>query len=184
MDDLFDVLIESGGERCFGHSLDWLTWKINNDFLSPCRFLVFSEISPLIGQDPPSLEKPLPVTASVSTLPINSVLTRPPPLVQVAQMPAAPLSSPGNNLLGDTEAQRLKLMEELNSPVVEMEMNFSENIPPSGATLQNTSVDSMDWLDLTLSVPSEGISPLDMSVSGAVFSSDFLDSHELHLNWD
>lgn len=154
MDDLFDVLIESG------------------------------EISPLIRQGPPSLEKPLPVTASVSTLPINSVLTRPPPLVQVARLPGPRLSSPGNDLLGDTEAQRLKLMEELNSPLAEMEMNFSENIPPSGATLQNASVDCMDWLDLTLSVPSEGINPLDMSVSGAVFSSDFLDSHELHLNWD
>ncbi|KAM4716630.1 myocardin-related transcription factor B isoform 2-T2 [Anableps anableps] len=157
MDDLFDVLIESG------------------------------EISPLIRQDPPSLEKPLPVTASVTTLPINTVLTRPPPLVQVAQLPGAPVSATGSNLetlLGDTEAHRLKLMEELNSPLVEMEINFSENMPPSGVNLQNTSVDSMDWLDLTLSVPSEGINPLDMSVPGAVFSSDFLDSHELHLNWD
>uniref|UniRef100_A0A3B5LRG1 Myocardin related transcription factor Bb n=1 Tax=Xiphophorus couchianus TaxID=32473 RepID=A0A3B5LRG1_9TELE len=151
MDDLFDVLIESG------------------------------EISPLIRQDPPSMEKPLPVTASVTTLPINTALTRPPPLVQVAQLPGAPLSSTGNNLetlLGDTEAQRLKLMEELSSPLVEMEMNFSENLPPSGVNLQSTSVDSMDWLDLTLSVPSEGINPLDISVP------DFLDSHELNLNWD
>ncbi|MEQ2197998.1 hypothetical protein XENOCAPTIV_006143 [Xenoophorus captivus] len=138
-------------------------------------------------QDPPSLEKPLPVTASVTTLPINTVLTRSPPLVQLAQLPEATLSSPGSNLetfLDDTEAQRLKLMEELNSPLVNMEMNFSENIPPSGVNLQNTTVDSMDWLDLTLSVPAEGINPLDMSVPGAVFSSDFLDSHELHLNWD
>ncbi|XP_032442764.1 myocardin-related transcription factor B isoform X1 [Xiphophorus hellerii] len=151
MDDLFDVLIESG------------------------------EISPLIRQDPPSMEKPLPVTASVTTLPINTALTRPPPLVQVAQLPGAPLGSTGNNLetlLGDTEAQRLKLMEELSSPLVEMEMNFSENLPPSGVNLQSTSVDSMDWLDLTLSVPSEGINPLDISVP------DFLDSHELNLNWD
>ncbi|XP_043955424.1 myocardin-related transcription factor B isoform X2 [Gambusia affinis] len=151
MDDLFDVLIESG------------------------------EISPLIRQDPPSMEKPLPVTASVTTLPINTVLTRPPPLVQVAQLPGAPLGSTGNNLetlLEETEAQRLKLMEELNSPLVEMEMNFSENLPPSGVNLQSTSVDSMDWLYLNLSVPSEGINPLDMSVP------DFLDSHELNLNWD
>lgn len=127
------------------------------------------------------MEKPLPVTASVTTLPINTALTRPPPLVQVAQLPEAPLGSTGNNLetlLGDTEAQRLKLMEELSSPLVEMEMNFSENLPPSGVNLQSTSVDSMDWLDLTLSVPSEGINPLDISVP------DFLDSHELNLNWD
>lgn len=127
------------------------------------------------------MEKPLPVTASVTTLPINTALTRPPPLVQVAQLPEAPLGLTGNNLetlLGDTEAQRLKLMEELSSPLVEMEMNFSENLPPSGVNLQSTSVDSMDWLDLTLSVPSEGINPLDISVP------DFLDSHELNVNWD
>uniref|UniRef100_A0A146ZNV0 MKL/myocardin 2-like protein n=1 Tax=Fundulus heteroclitus TaxID=8078 RepID=A0A146ZNV0_FUNHE len=157
MDDLFDVLIESG------------------------------EISPFIRQHPPSMEKPLRATASVTTLPINTVLTRPPPLVQVAQPPGAPHSSPGNNLetlLDDTEAQRLKLLEELNSPLVSMEMNFSENMPPSGVNLQSTSVDSMDWLDLTLSVPAEGINPLDMSGPGSVFSSDFLDSDELHLSWD
>ncbi|XP_038143730.1 myocardin-related transcription factor B [Cyprinodon tularosa] len=154
MDDLFDVLIESG------------------------------EISPLIRQDPSSLEKPLPVTASVTALPINTVLTRPPPLVQVAQLPGVPLLSPGNNLetlADDTEVRSLKLMEDLNSPLVHMELNFSESMPPSGVNLQNTSVDSMDWLDLTLSVPDDGINPLDMSVHGAVFSSDFLDSH---LNWD
>uniref|UniRef100_UPI0037E9BEB5 myocardin-related transcription factor B isoform X2 n=1 Tax=Semicossyphus pulcher TaxID=241346 RepID=UPI0037E9BEB5 len=161
MDDLFDVLIESG------------------------------EISPFIRQDPLSPDKPLPVTASVTTLPINTVLSRPPPVVQVAQPPASPLdpstslaaltSDPQLETLLDstlgnshTEPQTLKLMEELHSPEVTMEVDLNEN----------TNMDNMDWLDLTLSVPGEGVNPLDLSAPVGVFSSDFLNSHELHLNWD
>ncbi|CAK6971207.1 myocardin-related transcription factor B isoform X2 [Scomber scombrus] len=170
MDDLFDVLIESG------------------------------EISPFIKQGDPSLDKPLPVTASVTTLPINTVLSRPPPLVQVAQLPAAPLD-PSSSLaaltsdtqletlldgtLGaDTDTQTLKLMEELHSPLVSMEVDFNENTQPSALNLHNTNMVNMDWLDLTLSVPADGVNTLDMSAPVGVFSSDFLDSHELHLNWD
>ncbi|XP_040918531.1 myocardin-related transcription factor B isoform X2 [Toxotes jaculatrix] len=165
MDDLFDVLIESG------------------------------EISPFIRQDPPSQNKPLAVTASVTTLPINTVLSRPPPMIQVAQLPSTPLK-PSTSLavltsdtqldslldctLGaDAEPQTLKLMEELHSPIVTMEVDFNDSTPPSALTLHNTHMDNMDWLDLTLSVPAEGINPLDMSTPVGVFSSDFLDSHEL-----
>lgn len=150
----------------------------------------FSEISPFIRQDPPSLDKPLPVTASVTTLPINTVLSRPPPVVQVAQLPAALTSHTQLETLLDgslgthTEPQTLKLMEELHSPVVTMEVDFNENTPPSALNLHSTSMDNMDWLDLTLSVPAEGVNPLDMSTPVGVFSSDFLDSHELHLSWD
>uniref|UniRef100_A0A8C7ZGL2 Myocardin related transcription factor Bb n=1 Tax=Oryzias sinensis TaxID=183150 RepID=A0A8C7ZGL2_9TELE len=165
MDDLFDVLIESG------------------------------EISPFIRQEPPSLDKPLPVTASVTTLPINTVLSRPPPLVQVAQLPGSTLNSSATltrltsntqleNLLDNTldaKTQKLKLTEELQSPMEEL---LIESTPPSGPNLENSNIDNMDWLDLTLSAPAEGVNPLDMSISVGVFSPDFLDSHELQMNWD
>uniref|UniRef100_A0A8C9WT68 Uncharacterized protein n=1 Tax=Sander lucioperca TaxID=283035 RepID=A0A8C9WT68_SANLU len=72
----------------------------------------------------------------------------------------------------------------LHSPVVTMEVDFNENTLPSALSLNSTNMDNMDWLDLTLSVPAEGVNPLDMSAPVGVFSSDFLDSHELHLNWD
>ncbi|XP_038559325.1 myocardin-related transcription factor B isoform X2 [Micropterus salmoides] len=170
MDDLFDVLIESG------------------------------EISPFIRQDPSSQDKRLPVTASVTTLPINTVLSRPPPVVQVAQSPAAPLN-PSTRLaaltsdtqmetlldgtLGaHTEQQTLKLIEELHPPMATMEVDLNENTPPSALNLHSTNIDNMDWLDLTLSVPVEGVNPLDISTPVGVFSTDFLDSHDLHLNWD
>ncbi|XP_074552967.1 myocardin-related transcription factor B isoform X2 [Halichoeres trimaculatus] len=159
MDDLFDVLIESG------------------------------EISPFIRQDPPSLDKPHPVTASVTTLPINTVLSRPPPVVQVAQLPASPHDPTSSSLVSltsdpeletlldsssEAEPHTLKLIEELHSPVVTMDLDLNEN----------GSMENMDWLDLTLSVPAEGVNPLDMSAPVGVFSSDFLNSHELHLNWE
>lgn len=80
-------------------------------------------------------------------------------MVHVAQPPSA-------------EPQTLKLMEELHST---MEVDFDDN------ALQQ---DNMDWLDLTLSVPAEGVASLDMSSPVGVFSSDFLDSHELQLNWE
>nr|XP_020466182.1 MKL/myocardin-like protein 2 isoform X3 [Monopterus albus] len=166
MDDLFDVLIESG------------------------------EISPFIRQDPPSVDKPLPVTCNVTTLPVSMALSRPPPVVQVAQLRALPLNPSTSltaltsdtqldTLLGtDPQPQTMKLMEELHSPIVSMEAGFNENTPPCALTLQNTTVDNMDWLDLTLSVPAEGVNPLDMSAPVDVYSSDFLDSHELRLSWD
>lgn len=151
-------------------------------------------------QDPSSLDKPLPVTASVTTLPINTVLSRPPPVVQVAQVPVVPFNSSTSlaaltsdtqlgtlldgRLGADTEAQSLKLMEELHSPLVTMEVDFDENTQPPALTLHSTNMDNMDWLDLTLSVPGEEVNPLDMPTPVGVFSSDFLDSNELHLNWD
>ncbi|XP_075894917.1 myocardin-related transcription factor B isoform X2 [Nelusetta ayraudi] len=143
MDDLFDVLIESG------------------------------EISPFVRLDPPCQEKPLPVTASVTTLPVNTVLSRPPPMVHMAQLPLAPPTAGGR-----AEPQTLKLMEELHSS---MEVDFDDSTLPSALNLQQ---DNMDWLDLTLSVPAEGVTSLDMSSPVGVFSSDFLDSHELQLNWE
>ncbi|XP_068191959.1 myocardin-related transcription factor B isoform X2 [Antennarius striatus] len=170
MDDLFDVLIESG------------------------------EISPFIRQNPPSQDKPLPVTASVTTLPINTVLSRPPPVVQVAQLPPAQMNPSASLevLTSDTqlkslldgilnthaEPPTLKLIEELQSPLVTMEVDTIENMPPSSMNLHSANIDSMDWLDLNLSVQAGGVSSLDMSTPAGVFSSDFLDSSELQLNWD
>ncbi|KAK3532730.1 hypothetical protein QTP86_028101, partial [Hemibagrus guttatus] len=161
MDDLFDVLIESG------------------------------EISPLLRQDPQSPEKLLPVTASVTTLPINTALSRPPPQVHVAHMPSlVALASDhqleallDGTLPSNTEPRALRLIEELHSQLLESphspmdtsELRFSTPPPPS-LHLHDTNLDSMEWLELT--VPgSTGV-----SAPAAIFSSNFLDSHDLQ--WD
>lgn len=128
MDDLFDVLIETG------------------------------EILPFIKPEPQSLEQRLPVTANVTTLPINTVLCRPPAVVHVAHLPIPSAYTPV-----------LKQIEELHAPLPNVYMDYDENT--SDSHLHNE--DSMDWLDLT-----------DMTAHVGIFSSDFLDSNEMHLNWE
>uniref|UniRef100_A0A8C7R1E4 Myocardin related transcription factor Bb n=1 Tax=Oncorhynchus mykiss TaxID=8022 RepID=A0A8C7R1E4_ONCMY len=178
MDDLFDVLIESG------------------------------EISPFIRQDPSFPDKLLPVTASVTTLPFNTVLSRPPPQIQVARPPAPTLNLPAPpsltalaidnqleaflecTLKGETEPQTLRLMEELHSQLLEHSPMDTDttgfnnvSAPPSSYHLDHTNLDNMEWLDLTMPGPTGGLNPLGLPPSG-VFSSDFLDSHDLQLHWD
>ncbi|XP_055079514.1 myocardin-related transcription factor B isoform X2 [Periophthalmus magnuspinnatus] len=128
MDDLFDVLIETG------------------------------EILPFVKPEPHSLDQPLPVTASVTTLPINTVFCRPPAVVQVAQPP-----------LLSAQSLAHKQTEALHSPLHSIHMEFEENT--SDSHIQNE--DSMDWLDLT-----------DMSAHVGIFASDFLDSNEMQLSWE
>ncbi|XP_064842254.1 myocardin-related transcription factor B-like isoform X3 [Oncorhynchus masou masou] len=181
MDDLFDVLIESG------------------------------EISSFIRQDPSFPDKLLPVTASVTTLPFNTVLSRPPPQILVARPSAPTLNPPAppsltalaidnqleafleGTLKGETEPRTLRLMEELHSQLLEhsphspMDTDTTEfnnvSAPPSSYHLDHTNLDNMEWLDLTMPGPTGGLNPLGLTPSG-VFSSDFLDSHDLQLHWD
>ncbi|KPP77204.1 MKL/myocardin-like protein 2-like, partial [Scleropages formosus] len=137
MDDLFDILIESG------------------------------EISPFIRQDLPPLTKTLPVTASITTLPINTVLSRPPPQVQVAPPPSLTLDSTPSlatlasdnqleaflegTLSGEPEPRTLGLADELHcqlldnphSPMDTSELPFIDPTPPCSFDLHDTALDNM-----------------------------------------
>uniref|UniRef100_A0A671LMW0 MKL/myocardin-like protein 2 n=1 Tax=Sinocyclocheilus anshuiensis TaxID=1608454 RepID=A0A671LMW0_9TELE len=167
MDDLFDILIESG------------------------------EITPFSQQDP-SVPKMMPVTASITTLPINTALSRPPAQVQMAPPPAlmlepmpslASLDSDNQleallegTLVGDAEPEQrtLGLLEELqnqileqsNSPMDTSELGFTDPPPPSSSSLsfslQDTGLDNMEWLDITMPGPIVGLNPLGIT-------SEFLD---------
>ncbi|XP_051988553.1 myocardin-related transcription factor B-like isoform X2 [Xyrauchen texanus] len=164
MDDLFDVLIESG------------------------------EISPLTRQDHLP-DRHLPVTASVTTLPINTVLSRPPPQIHVARTPNQSHLPPPSMvalasdnqleaLLEDAEPQTLRLIEELknqmlepNSPMDTSDLTFTDT-PTYAIHLQDTTLDNMEWLNLTMPGPAGISSP------APDFSSDFLDSSDLQLHWE
>ncbi|CAN9508995.1 unnamed protein product [Ophioblennius macclurei] len=180
MDDLFDILIESG------------------------------EITPFIQQEPPvSLTKTLPVTANITTLPVNTVLSRPPPQIQVAPPPTlCSLINPSqpslsslatdNQLeaflettLADTppasDPRTRGLMEELQaqlmdqqpySPMDTSDLSFCDSSPPSSLNmgLSDPALDNMEWLDLTMPPgPASMLMPLGIPT-------DFLDTHDLH--WD
>ncbi|XP_056152848.1 myocardin-related transcription factor B [Lampris incognitus] len=184
MDDLFDILIESG------------------------------EITPFIQQDPlASLPKTVPVMANVTTLPVSTVLSRPPPRVQLAPPPTlSPVADPSllslsslatdNQLeaflegtLGGTspvsDPRTLGLMEELQaqlmdqqpySPMDTSELSFCDSSsPPSSLNmgLSDPALDNMEWLDLTMPPgPGAGLTPLGIP-------SDLLDAHDLQLHhWD
>ncbi|XP_008296768.1 MKL/myocardin-like protein 2 isoform X2 [Stegastes partitus] len=183
MDDLFDILIESG------------------------------EITPFIQQDPPvPLTKTLPVTANITTLPVNTVLSRPPPQIQVAPpptlssiinptLPSLSSLATDNQLeaflegtLADTspasDPRTQGLMEELQaqlmdqqpySPMDTSDLSFCDSSsPPSSLNmgLSDPALDNMEWLDLTMPPGSAGVlTPLGIPT-------DFLDTHDLQLHWD
>ncbi|XP_058261412.1 myocardin-related transcription factor B isoform X3 [Hemibagrus wyckioides] len=176
MDDLFDILIESG------------------------------EITPFSQQEP-SVPKLMPVTASITTLPVNTALSRPPAQVQMAPPPAllvepmpslASLASDNQleallegTLGGEAEREHrtLGLLEELqsqlldqpHSPMDTSELSFTEPTghlsSSSSFSLQDTGMDSMEWLDITMPRPNGPLDPLGIG-------SDFLDAHDLQLHWD
>ncbi|XP_049615137.1 myocardin-related transcription factor B [Syngnathus scovelli] len=183
MDDLFEILIQSG------------------------------EITPFVQHEPPvSINKTHPVTASITTLPVNTVLSRHPPQIQVAPPPTLSLAvdpslanlsslATDNQLeaflertLADTPAasdpRTRGLMEELQaqlmehqpySPMDTSDLSFCDtSSPPSSLNigLSDPGLDNMEWLDLTMPPGSGGaLTPLGMPT-------DFLDTHDLQLHWD
>lgn len=167
-----------------------------------------SEITPFIQQDLPSLStKSVPVTANITTLPVNTALSRTPPQIQVAPPPTPPFDSlPLPSLASDnqleaflegtlnnpsptTDPRTLGLIEELQSQLLDQpyspmdtsELSFCDSTsPPSSLNmgLSDTALDNMEWLDLTMpSDPAGGLTPLGIP-------SDFLDTHDLQLHWD
>uniref|UniRef100_A0A1A7YRX1 MKL/myocardin-like 2 n=1 Tax=Iconisemion striatum TaxID=60296 RepID=A0A1A7YRX1_9TELE len=181
MDDLFDILIESG------------------------------EITPFIQQEPPvPLSKAHPVTANISTLPVNTALSRPPPQIQLAPpFTLGSLISPAlTPLVTDNQLEAFLertlaetpsvsdprtqgLMEELQAQLVDQQpyspmdtsdLSFCDSSsPPSSLNmgLSDSALDNMEWLDLTMPPGSVGapLTPLGIPT-------DFLDSHDLQLHWD
>ncbi|XP_044033420.1 myocardin-related transcription factor B isoform X2 [Siniperca chuatsi] len=183
MDDLFDILIESG------------------------------EITPFIQQDPSvSLTKTVPVTANITTLPVSTALSRPPPQIQVApppilsplighSLPSLSSLATDNQLeaflertLADTspvsDPRTQGLMEELQAQLMEQQpyspmdtsdLSFCDSSsPPSSLNmgLSDPGLDNMEWLDLTMPPgPAGALTPLGIPT-------DFLDTHDLQLHWD
>ncbi|KAI1896031.1 hypothetical protein AGOR_G00090610 [Albula goreensis] len=146
MDDLFDILIESG------------------------------EIPPFIRQDTPSTQKMMPVTASITTLPVNTVLSRPP--AQLEAFLEGTLSGEGEaRTLGLMEDLHCQLLEQPHSPMDTSDLSFADPPAPTTFDLHDAALDNMEWLDLTAPGPAGGLNPLGIS-------SDFLDTHDLQLHWD
>ncbi|XP_043945346.1 myocardin-related transcription factor B isoform X2 [Protopterus annectens] len=188
MDDLFDILIESG------------------------------EISPLIKEETPPIAKMRPVTASITTMPVNTVVSRPPPQIRMAppsvsQEPVTKLTitpenqleafldgtlSAGNHVpqlsISQEETDSLCLIEDFQSDLLNPSSVLDPPHSPMDTSdlhftadscltldLHDTNLDSMEWLDI--SVPSSSTGFTLGSSTHNVFCSDF-DPQDLQLQWD
>ncbi|KAM4716147.1 myocardin-related transcription factor B isoform 2-T3 [Anableps anableps] len=173
MDDLFDILVESG------------------------------EIPPFLHQDPPgALNKTHPVTASITTLPVNTALSRSPPQIQLAPPSGGPpglaqlaadnqLEAFLERTLAETppasDPRTRGLMEELQGHLTEQQLfipmdtsdlSFPDSSPsPSSLNLAlfDPNLDSMEWLDIT--APQGLAGP-------PGFPAEFLEPHDMQLHFD
>lgn len=180
--------------------------------LHPYLIFVFppAEITPFIHQNSPvSHPKTLPVTASITTLPVNTVLSRPPPQVQVAPpsmlvnpcLPGLSSLATDNQLeaflegtlagtLAETpsasDPRTQGLMEELQAQLMDQQP-FS----PMDTSELSFCDSSSPSLNMGLSDPAlDNMEWLDLTMPpgpGGMLTplgipTDFLDTHDLH--WD
>ncbi|XP_009874787.1 PREDICTED: MKL/myocardin-like protein 1, partial [Apaloderma vittatum] len=161
MDDLFDILIESG--------------EISADF---------KDQSSPAGKEPPVAPacSPPPSSHHSSELAVPVSLGQPVPVGRGHDGPE-PLS-----LIDDLHSEMLSssaILDHPPSPMDTSELHFAHE--PSGGIaldLAEANLDSMDWLELPGgSVMS--LAPLSTAAAApSLFSTDFLDGHDLQLHWD
>ncbi|NXI91531.1 MKL1 protein, partial [Psophia crepitans] len=175
MDDLFDILIESG--------------EISADFkdqsspagkelpVAPaCSSPPSSHHSPELAV-PVSLAQQVPVGRLEDFLESSTGL----PLLTAGHDGPEPLS-----LIDDLHSEMLSssaILDHPPSPMDTSELHFAHE--PSGGIaldLAEANLDSMDWLELP-GGPVMSLAPLS-TAAPSLFSTDFLDGHDLQLHWD
>ncbi|XP_050572610.1 myocardin-related transcription factor A isoform X4 [Cygnus atratus] len=175
MDDLFDILIESG--------------EISADF---------KEQSSPAGKDPPAAPacSSPPSSHHSSELAVPGSLGQPVPVGRLEDFlessTGLPLLTAGHDgpeplsLIDDLHSEMLSssaILDHPPSPMDTSELHFAHE-PAGGIALDlaEANLDSMDWLELPGgSVMS--LAPLS-TAAPSLFSTDFLDGHDLQLHWD
>ncbi|XP_067830724.1 myocardin-related transcription factor A-like isoform X2 [Heptranchias perlo] len=185
MDDLFDILIESGeispNAKDVSTSLNAPSPQNASPTLAVSPPLVALKVQPPspqlllepIGDGQPSNQESRLEDFLVSTTGV--------PLLSVDHDGTEPLS-----LIDDLHNQMLSsssILEHPHSPMDTSDMHFTADNTNLTLDLADTNLDNMEWLDLTMGGSSVGLAPLS-SVTPSVFSTDFLDSHDLQLHWD
>ncbi|NXJ67623.1 MKL1 protein, partial [Rostratula benghalensis] len=173
MDDLFDILIQSG--------------EISADF---------KDQSSPAGKEPPVAPacSPPPNSHQSSELPVS--LGQPVPVGRLEDFlessTGLPLLTAGHDgpeplsLIDDLHSEMLSssaILDHPPSPMDTSELHFAHE--PSGGIaldLAEANLDSMDWLELP-GGPVMSLAPLS-TAAPSLFSTDFLDGHDLQLHWD
>ncbi|KAM4882883.1 myocardin-related transcription factor A isoform 2-T2 [Thomomys bottae] len=180
MDDLFDILIQSG--------------EISADFKEPPS---------IPGKKSPSAAtcgSPLTVQPSPSTKLPQAALPPPGSPALPGRLEDFLESSTGLPLLtnGHEGPEPLSLIDDLHSqmlsssaildhppsPMDTSDLHFAAE-PSSGLGLDlaDGHLDGMDWLELSSGGPVLSLAPLS-TTAPSLFSTDFLDGHDLQLHWD
>ncbi|KFQ90399.1 MKL/myocardin-like 1, partial [Phoenicopterus ruber ruber] len=172
MDDLFDILIESG--------------EISADF---------KDQSSPAGKEPPVAPacSPPPSSHHSSELAVPVSLGQPVPVGRLEDiLDGLPLLTAGHDgpeplsLIDDLHSEMLSssaILDHPPSPMDTSELHFAHE--PSGGIaldLAEANLDSMDWLELP-GGPVMSLAPLS-TAAPSLFSTDFLDGHDLQLHWD
>uniref|UniRef100_A0A8D0VAV4 Myocardin related transcription factor A n=1 Tax=Sus scrofa TaxID=9823 RepID=A0A8D0VAV4_PIG len=177
MDDLFDILIQSG--------------EISADFKEPGKEKSPSTTgacrSPLAAQPSPSAELPqaAPPPSGSPALPgrLEDFLESSTglPLLTGGHEGPEPLS-----LIDDLHSQMLSssaILDHPPSPMDTSELHFAPEPSSVGLDLADGHLDGMDWLELSSGGPVLSLAPLS-TTAPSLFSTDFLDGHDLQLHWD
>ncbi|XP_078003671.1 myocardin-related transcription factor A isoform X3 [Phascolarctos cinereus] len=173
MDDLFDILIQSGEISADFKESSPSPGKDSSPAL-PCP-------SPVTPQPPP--EVPLPLGTSPAPGRLEDFLESSTglPLLTGGQEGPEPLS-----LIDDLHSEMLSssaILDHPPSPMDTSELHFAHEPSTSlGLDLAEGHLDSMDWLELSGGPVLSLAPPSNMAPS--LFSTDFLDGHDLHLHWD
>ncbi|NXW55962.1 MKL1 protein, partial [Eurystomus gularis] len=175
MDDLFDILIESG--------------EISADF---------KDQSSPAGKEPPVAPacSPPPSSHQSSELAVPVSLGQTVPVGRLEDFlessTGLPLLTAGHDgpeplsLIDDLHSEMLSssaILDHPPSPMDTSELHFAHE--PSGGIaldLAEANLDSMDWLELP-GGPVMSLAPLS-TAAPSLFSTDFLDGHDLQLHWD
>ncbi|NXF73832.1 MKL1 protein, partial [Sclerurus mexicanus] len=175
MDDLFDILIESG--------------EISADF---------KDQSSPAGKEPPAAPacSPPPSSNHSSELAVPVSVGQPVPVGRLEDFlessTGLPLLTAGHDgpeplsLIDDLHSEMLSssaILDHPPSPMDTSELHFAHE-PSGGITLDlaEANLDSMDWLELP-GGPVMSLAPLS-TAAPSLFSTDFLDGHDLQLHWD
>ncbi|KAI4888281.1 hypothetical protein NFI96_012143 [Prochilodus magdalenae] len=195
IDDLFDILVQSGEISAnFKPTPDPALSRIcaNSPPLSPSPSpLHLSPPTPCIPDTP--LGVPLEEPPAQEQFTANSCSTTNPRLEDFLE------STTGKPLLGVEPGGHVTLIDELHSQLLSTPSILDHPSSPmdtyefglsssrTGLELAESALDSMDWLDLGIG-GSAGDGPCTVALNGhaptSVFSTDFLDSSDLHLHWD
>uniref|UniRef100_A0A8C8RC76 Myocardin related transcription factor A n=1 Tax=Pelusios castaneus TaxID=367368 RepID=A0A8C8RC76_9SAUR len=180
MDDLFDILIESG--------------EISVDFKEqPSPAGKETAVSPACASSPnshQSAELPLQVSLGHTSCITPGTAGRLEDFLESSTgLPLLPAGHDGPeplSLIDDLHSEMLSssaILDHPPSPMDTSELHFAHE-PTAGIALElvEANLDSMDWLELS-GGPVMSLAPLSTAVP-SLFSTDFLDGHDLQLHWD